>query len=654
MQNPESIYGNTSSVGQVTGFELGRSQQATNILAPEYEQQEVKKLRLQPARKEESDINLSFCGCGFLGIYHVGVASCFHEYAPQISMHKIAGSSAGALVAVAHICGNLQLAYATTDILQVAIDARARSLGPFHPSFDINATVREALERGLPDDVHLRASGKLHISLTRFRDGANVVVSEFKSKEDVIQVLLCSCFIPFWSGFVPPKYQGVSYMDGGLSNNLLILDDKTVTVSPFVGEADICPQDDTHSLLQISLSNTSFSLTPSNLYRIWKALLPPRPEVLSDLCEQGFADGIRFLQRMNLISCTKCLDIRSSLLVSANGDNLEETLNDQVRSSNPFSVSTISDEQRLINLEQQEIAAIKVNAEGQQNTQRISFINNNNNNNNSNNNNNNNNNSININSLQDSEVVRVQSAASVTVNSTLASHVPLLRCMKAGRRRRTSSCSDSDCIISNLNIHEEIMKQVEAGETDWQLHESRSPDYTSTQAAAASSSSSEDENCDECVLVRKRALHRPLPKPVSDRISDVCEKFNKSLSNWLYSHRPIKYLSYLATPYYLPIDLSLAFIYRCWQRLPLIRSELINCICEIAHFLIEILKRLQSKSSSILLLESSLTRWEEDAIDYEKRLIRQRETSSLKLVASVGFSTSWSRSRAGDETAENR
>jgi putative uncharacterized protein GLEAN_07628 len=46
-------------------------------------------------------MNLSFAGCGFLGIYHVGVASCFREYCPQISMNKISGASAGALVATA-------------------------------------------------------------------------------------------------------------------------------------------------------------------------------------------------------------------------------------------------------------------------------------------------------------------------------------------------------------------------------------------------------------------------------------------------------------------------------------------------------------------------------------------------------------------------
>ena len=45
--------------------------------------------------------NLSFAGCGFLGIYHIGVASCLLENAPYLVREatKIYGASAGALTA---------------------------------------------------------------------------------------------------------------------------------------------------------------------------------------------------------------------------------------------------------------------------------------------------------------------------------------------------------------------------------------------------------------------------------------------------------------------------------------------------------------------------------------------------------------------------
>lgn len=45
--------------------------------------------------------NLSFAGCGFLGIYHIGVASCLLEKAPYLvkGASKLYGASAGALTA---------------------------------------------------------------------------------------------------------------------------------------------------------------------------------------------------------------------------------------------------------------------------------------------------------------------------------------------------------------------------------------------------------------------------------------------------------------------------------------------------------------------------------------------------------------------------
>jgi patatin-like phospholipase domain-containing protein 2 len=49
-------------------------------------------------------LNLSLSGCGFLGIYHIGVISAFREHAPHILQNKISGCSAGSLVAACALC----------------------------------------------------------------------------------------------------------------------------------------------------------------------------------------------------------------------------------------------------------------------------------------------------------------------------------------------------------------------------------------------------------------------------------------------------------------------------------------------------------------------------------------------------------------------
>ena len=54
--------------------------------------------------QDRRPITLSFAGCGFLGIYHVGVAACLKKFAPEIMMNKIAGASAGALAGALLLC----------------------------------------------------------------------------------------------------------------------------------------------------------------------------------------------------------------------------------------------------------------------------------------------------------------------------------------------------------------------------------------------------------------------------------------------------------------------------------------------------------------------------------------------------------------------
>ncbi len=70
----------------------------------------------------------------------------------------------------------------------MAKEARKRKLGPLHPAYNLLQMVKDSLEGSLPEDAHVRASGKLCVSLTRVSDGKNVLVSEFDSREELIQV----------------------------------------------------------------------------------------------------------------------------------------------------------------------------------------------------------------------------------------------------------------------------------------------------------------------------------------------------------------------------------------------------------------------------------------------------------------------------------
>ncbi|XP_018541203.1 patatin-like phospholipase domain-containing protein 2 [Lates calcarifer] len=248
--------------------------------------------------------SISFAGCGFMGIYYVGATSCILEQFPRFiqDASKIYGASAGALMAAILAVG-IPLEKCCASLMFMAKEARKHKLGPLHPAYNLLQIVKDSLLGSLPEDAHVRASGKLCVSLTRVSDGKNVLVSEFDSREELIQALVCSCFVPFYCGVIPPTYRGVHYVDGAVSDNLPRCHLKnTVTFSAYAGESDICPRASTLNFHEVRFNNVSIQVNSENMYRVASTFFPPEPEAMSEICQYGYIDALRFLQENNLIS----------------------------------------------------------------------------------------------------------------------------------------------------------------------------------------------------------------------------------------------------------------------------------------------------------------------------------------------------------------
>ncbi|XP_053104251.1 omega-hydroxyceramide transacylase-like isoform X2 [Hemicordylus capensis] len=241
-------------------------------------------------------------GGGFLAIYEIGVIQGLLEQAPEIlkSAQKIYGASSGSIIAAAVVC-ELSLDVVKKCFYGVARDARRTILGPFSPSCNLVQILQQELCQILPENSHQMATGRLYVSLTRLMDGRNVVVSEYSSKEELIQALICSCFVPVYGGFIPPSFRGVRYVDGGFTNLQPHSDLETaITVSPFTGEIDICPRDCPAIFYCLHIVNGSIQISLENLCRIGYALFPPSYRVLNEFCSQGYRDAILFLHRNNI------------------------------------------------------------------------------------------------------------------------------------------------------------------------------------------------------------------------------------------------------------------------------------------------------------------------------------------------------------------
>jgi len=256
----------------------------------------------------ETETNISFAGCGFLGVYHIGVSACLKKFAPHLLQNKIGGSSAGAMCAVALVC-DIPLEDITRKVLMLASQSRKLILGPFNPSFNIHQITKDTFEELLPENVAQRVSGKLFISMTKASNKSNILVSEFYDKSDVIDALCAASFVPGMSGYVPPKFREHSAIDGLYSDNIPDLGGFTITVSPFAGDASIGPSDENFSAMPLSFphgTGGSLHLSTENMKRLKKAMLPPDTNEMEKICSQGFKDALGYLQSREMIRCHCC------------------------------------------------------------------------------------------------------------------------------------------------------------------------------------------------------------------------------------------------------------------------------------------------------------------------------------------------------------
>ncbi|XP_035939980.2 patatin-like phospholipase domain-containing protein 5 isoform X5 [Halichoerus grypus] len=186
--------------------------------------------------EDEGSWSLSFSGAGFLGLYHVGVTRCLSERAPHLlqGARRFYGSSSGALNAVCLVAGK-SVDFCCSRLLGMVKQVEQLSLGIFHPAFAPIEHIRQQLQDSLPSNIHILASQKLGISLTRWPDGHNIIVTNFTTRDEVIQALVCTLYFPFYCGTIPPEFRGEVVADScrqGYLDALRFLERRGLTKEP--------------------------------------------------------------------------------------------------------------------------------------------------------------------------------------------------------------------------------------------------------------------------------------------------------------------------------------------------------------------------------------------------------------------------------------
>ncbi|KAL6760294.1 hypothetical protein V8C86DRAFT_1129211 [Haematococcus lacustris] len=159
-------------------------------------------------------LGLTFSGGGFLLSYHLGVLEALQGVGViQPGLTPVAGASSGSLAAAAFHCHMTQTGgRAMACVLGLA--AACRQGGT---RLRLGGLLRQQLMQELPDKAEEACSGRAAVAVTQALPVARrIMVTEFHSREDLLDALTASCWLPRYSGpSLTCTFRGRACMDGG-------------------------------------------------------------------------------------------------------------------------------------------------------------------------------------------------------------------------------------------------------------------------------------------------------------------------------------------------------------------------------------------------------------------------------------------------------
>ncbi|KAK2143643.1 hypothetical protein LSH36_824g01022 [Paralvinella palmiformis] len=231
---------------------------------------------------------MSFSGCGFLGIYHLGVVQTLTQHGRKLLMnvHRFGGASAGSLIAAALATRKLDhhmIKQCMKFCYDLAAESRNTKGGVLSPGMSLLRPVRVFLNKVLPDNAHIIAKDRLFVSVTDFCTNKNKLICQFKSKKHLIKCLCSSSLIPYLTG-----------------KECIFIGKKTIMLRAF--DRLVRPQhrDVVGTRRLVHLNGEEFDMTVNNLKRIWHSLFPPSRDGLKKYFLTGRHDCIRFLKQEGL------------------------------------------------------------------------------------------------------------------------------------------------------------------------------------------------------------------------------------------------------------------------------------------------------------------------------------------------------------------
>lgn len=208
----------------------------------------------------------------------------------------------------------------------------------------IKNLLRDKLNRLLPLNCHKLCSSRFCMPLANFWTSECIIVSDFETRDELIDAVVAGSFIPFWSGQIDcPKFRGKPYLDGGFINNKPRfeltkeeIDSGRVTVGlcPFPCDVEVCPKTDSYWFIS-RFVGLQYKITLECIMMGLHCLLPFKISTYKQYFIDGYRNMKEHLLNNDFIKCRKCYTTSSkaiSLLnLESSEDIQEQTINCNAR-----------------------------------------------------------------------------------------------------------------------------------------------------------------------------------------------------------------------------------------------------------------------------------------------------------------------------------
>lgn len=231
--------------------------------------------------------SISFSGGGYNCVYHLGCVKYIFEHSDLFKNTIYLGASAGAGII------SLLLSYENDenrmDVLNIILDTicgfQEKNL-KFYEHVDEYSQVLFAFANKPRFEQYIKNTERCHISLTNisYFIPRNEIRSTFTSYNQFVDTIKASACIPFILDGSVRTIDNIKYIDGGLSNNLPMLNEKTIRIS--------C----------INYPLLHANVYPKKICEIKYSFYPPSKKYINDLFDLGYNDMSKFMEQRQKLS----------------------------------------------------------------------------------------------------------------------------------------------------------------------------------------------------------------------------------------------------------------------------------------------------------------------------------------------------------------